>query len=280
MTNSRNISPTAHYTGYVWVKNQLSHPAFATLKGQLLYHSFRMPHLLSRRLGGPSFDDFLLARHTLIDHLLSEAIEQGRVTQVVEIASGLSPRGWRFSERYGKKITYIEADLPEMAKVKQYLLEQGGLNHRHHHVVALDALRTDGPNSLKQLFNELHNHDGTAIISEGLLNYFDTQAVRQLWRNIAQVLSAQKRSLYLSDIHLGNMRQDLITQFFMLTLQQFVRQPVHLHFNHELEATAALKQAGFSRAEIMKPSHFRDQLVYCRQPAADRVRIIRAQSGD
>ena len=57
----------------------------------------------------------LLARHHLIDHRLHAAIESGRVGQVIEVAAGLSPRGWRFASRYGSRLTYLEADLPATA---------------------------------------------------------------------------------------------------------------------------------------------------------------------
>ena len=45
--------------------------------------------------------------------LLERAIEAGGVTQVIELACGLSPRGWRFANRYGERLRSIEADLSE-----------------------------------------------------------------------------------------------------------------------------------------------------------------------
>ncbi|MBV8218022.1 MAG: hypothetical protein JO325_06140 [Solirubrobacterales bacterium] len=36
------------------------------------------------------------------------------------------PRGWRFAERYGDRIAYVEADLPEMARRKRRALERMG----------------------------------------------------------------------------------------------------------------------------------------------------------
>ena len=32
-----SISPTAHYTGAVWARNGLSHPALATAEGRVLF---------------------------------------------------------------------------------------------------------------------------------------------------------------------------------------------------------------------------------------------------
>ena len=112
---SETISPTAHYTGYVWARNGLSHPELATTEGRILFESLRPMMLVSAAVGGSSLEPYLLARHRAIDALLERAIEEHGVTQVVEVASGLSPRGWRFTTRYGDRLTYVEADLPEMA---------------------------------------------------------------------------------------------------------------------------------------------------------------------
>ena len=32
------ISPTAHYTGFVWARHGLSHPALVTAEGRALFH--------------------------------------------------------------------------------------------------------------------------------------------------------------------------------------------------------------------------------------------------
>ena len=44
-----------------------------------------------------------------IDTLLESAIEDCGVSQVIEVAAGLSPRGWRFARRNGDRLDYIEA---------------------------------------------------------------------------------------------------------------------------------------------------------------------------
>src|SRR3954467_7189329 len=95
------ISPTAHYTGHVWGRNGLSHPELATLEGRLLFDALAPAMIASRALGGPTLEGLLLARHRIIDDLLANAIDDGRVAQAIEIGCGMSPRGWRFAERYG-----------------------------------------------------------------------------------------------------------------------------------------------------------------------------------
>src|SRR5688572_15605351 len=123
---NERISPTAHYTGYVWFANGLSHPAFVSREGRLLYSVLRPANAASRAVGGPTLEGMLLARHRVIDHLLEQEIAAGRITQVVEIAAGLSPRGWRFARRHGDRLRYVEADLPEMAARKRDILARVG----------------------------------------------------------------------------------------------------------------------------------------------------------
>jgi hypothetical protein len=109
------ISPTAHYTSYVWFANGMSHPALTSRLGHVLYRALQPlngAHDLLTRAG--NLESMLLARHRLIDRLLTEAIESERIGQVVEIAAGMSPRGFRFAQRY-PGLRYIEADLPVMA---------------------------------------------------------------------------------------------------------------------------------------------------------------------
>ena len=145
---SEAISPTAHYTGQVWVRNGLSHPELGTLEGRLFYDALVPAMTLSRMLRGPTLEGMLLSRHRILDALLSDAIDDGEVSQVVEVACGMSPRGWRFARRYGDALTYVEADLPAMAARKRAALERMGTADEHHRVVELDALRDDGPRSL------------------------------------------------------------------------------------------------------------------------------------
>ncbi len=95
-------------------------------------------------LGRGSLEQYLLARHRAIDLLLERAIEDHGIRQVIEIASGLSARGWRFSTRYDD-VTYIEADLPEMVARKQEALDRIDGRSPRHRVVELDALEEAGP---------------------------------------------------------------------------------------------------------------------------------------
>jgi O-methyltransferase involved in polyketide biosynthesis len=249
MASSAAISPTAHYTGHVWARNGLSHPLLDTREGRVLFEALRPAMRASALLGGPSLEAYLLARHEAIDERLEHAIDHGGVTQVVEIAAGLSPRGWRFASRYGERLTYMEADLPAMAARKRRALERIGSLSEHHRVYDLDALRDRGPASLRAIASELDPSAGLAVITEGLLGYLPGDEVQALWRRIARTLEPFAGGVYLSDLHLGS-AQGIAVRGFRIVLSAFVRGRVYLHFHDAAEAQAALLEAGFVHAAV------------------------------
>jgi O-methyltransferase involved in polyketide biosynthesis len=246
------ISPTAHYTGYVWYRNGLSHPALVTPQGRLLFQSLRPFNAGALRLGAPTLEGFLLARHHAIDRLLQQAIHDGRVGQVIEIAAGLSPRGWDFMRRH-PGLRYIEADLPDMARRKRQRLESAGLLATGHGIVALDALADAGPQSLAALAATLDPGKGLAIVTEGLLNYFDKEAVLGMWRRFAAVLKGFPAGSYYSDLHVAAENGGAQHRAFGRMLGRFVRGKVYLHFDSAAAAGRALRGSGFRSAHLLSP---------------------------
>ncbi len=244
------IGPTAHYTGYVWARNGLSHPELATTEGRILFDSLQPAMLASRALGGPTLEDYLLARHRAIDALLERAIERDGIGQVIEVAAGLSPRGWRFAQRYGERLVYVEADLPEMAERKRAALERMGSLGERHRVREVDALRDDdAPGSLQAVLAELHECAGLAIITEGLLGYLPPDTVQGMWRRFATGLGRFSAGRYISDVHMGGAVTPPVRVFRVL-LSGFVRGRVYLHFDGPEDAVAALRDAGFAGAAL------------------------------
>jgi O-methyltransferase involved in polyketide biosynthesis len=266
MSDSARISPTAHYTGYVWAKNGLSDPALATLEGRVLFETMRPWNAVNAIFGGETLETYLLARHSAIDALLERAIEQDGISQVIEVACGFSPRGLRFSRRFADRITYVEADLPEMAARKRAALERVGSLGEQHRVVAVDALRDDGDQSLAALAGQLDSGRGTAIITEGLIGYLDGDTVAALWRRFATVLGGFPTGRYFSDLHIGGV-QTAQVRAFRLLLSAFVRGRVHLHFEQPEEGERALVDAGFATAHVVparsvSPGVARDKLAH------------------
>jgi len=243
------IGITAHATGYVWARNGLSHPELSTREGRILFDAARPTMMLSGALGGPTLESYLLARHRTIDALLERAIEQDGVTQVIEVACGLSPRGWRFAGRYGPKLTYVEADLPGMAKRKRRALAHMGSLSEHHRVETLDVLRENGPGSLAALAGKLDPDAGLAIVTEGLLDYLDRDTVEGIWSRFARRLAGFRTGHYLADVQLSDEASAPVRAFFVM-LSVLVRGRVVLNFTDSHDVTTALKRAGFERATV------------------------------
>lgn len=278
MSTSARISPTAHYTGQVWVRHGLSDPAFATREGARLHRLLSPIMAGSRALGGPTIDAMLLGRHRLIDHLLTEAIEAGEVTQVIEVAAGLSPRGWRMTRRY-PALRYVEADLPAMAARKREVIARAAPAGPHHEIVEVDALADAGPASIGAIADQLDPGRGAAIVTEGLLNYFPGEAVVKMWRRFGAALARFPAGRYLADLSLGEDARGVAAQLFLAALGAFVRGGTYVDFDDEAAAARELRIAGFARAALLRPADV-PALVADLEPAGVRkVRIIDARVG-
>ena len=271
-----HISPTAHYTGYVWRRHGLSPPELGTNMGRGMFWALEGPmRIASRLVGGLTLETLLLQRHRIIDHLLERAIASGRVHQVVEVAAGLSARGWRFTQAR-PDLVYVEGDLPAMVEKKRAALPRRSARH---HVIAIDALVDSGPTSIAEATAALLDPSkGTAVITEGLLPYFPREDVLAMWRRFARFSS---RGLYLSDLHINDeAHRRLPLRAFQLLLGTVVRGEVHVKsFASEDEVTAALREAGFTTATIHRPRALAHEIDLPLANGPDIVSILEASLG-
>lgn len=276
-SSSARISPTAHYTCQVWVRHGLSDPAFTTRQGERLHRLLAPFNAGSRALGGWTLDGMLVARHRTIDHLLEAAIGAGEVEQVIEVAAGLSPRGWRMTRQY-PELRYIEADLAFMAAGKRELLARAAPAGAGHEVAEIDALADNGPASVGAIAGRLDPTRGTAIVSEGLLNYFPREAAVNMWRRFSAALHRFPAGLYLADLSLRAEAGGLPTILFRAALSTFVRGGIYLDFHDEAHARRELGLAGFPSAVLHRPIEFAHHIGRVEPAGAGRVRIIEARA--
>jgi O-methyltransferase involved in polyketide biosynthesis len=244
-----------------------------------MYQALRAPNAAAHAMGLPTLPGMLLARHRLIDLRLAQAIEAGEISQVVEVAAGLSPRGWRFRSRFGDALTYVEADLPGMIARKRRILARLGGESEHHRTVEIDALSDDGVTSIGAVCESLDGTRGTAIITEGLLNYFPREHVEPMWRRFVRALARFPRGLYLSDL---NMREDNTGAFestFKWLLGAFVRGKTYLDFASADDVERALDSCGLDGV-VLDPRDFAFELAGLELHGAGRVRVIEAMPSD
>ncbi|AOE83389.1 class I SAM-dependent methyltransferase [Pseudomonas sp. TCU-HL1] len=198
--DSAHITPSAHYTGFVWYRHHLAEEPFVTPFGRLA-HGLLAPVSWGARVAfGLDVEHLLLQRHLLIDALLREAVERRGVRQVVEIACGLSPRGRRFCARY-PDLRYLEADLPPMAARKRLLLHEEGWLDARHQVRPVDILAEQGVHDLQALFSGLDPEVPVLVITEGLVNYFALPVIEAFWGRLATQLQQFPSATYLTDLY-------------------------------------------------------------------------------
>jgi O-methyltransferase involved in polyketide biosynthesis len=276
--DSTGISFTAFYTGEVWRRHGLSVPFLSLPQGRLLYLAGRPMELLSQAFLGGSNETMLLQRHLILDHLLEQAITEQGVTQVVEIACGLSPRGTLMARRLaGHGLRFIEADLPAMAQRKRALLKQAGELDGNHQVVDIDILDRDSGVSLESVFqNQLDPTRKTLVITEGLVNYFDYSTIAGFWTRLSAVLGNFPAGTYLTDLYPNFQwhRAAKVARVFKAALGAVTRSRVSLHFGNEMAIREGFQACGFSETIVHLPESYYGLLDIPVQRTPSLVRVI------
>lgn len=272
--DSEKVSPTAYATGFFWYRHGLSHPGLLVPEGERHDRGFQLLIALLRGFG-VHFDALMLARHVGIDTLLARRIEAGEVTQVVELAAGLSPRGWRFCKRY-PQLNYLETDLPHMAQMKRRLLDEAKLGSARHRVATVNVLKDEGPDSLAALAASLDSKGGVAIITEGLMGYLDPPAARAVWTRIASALKRFPHGVYFSDSYIKTDRYGIAGKVFRGIIQRVVGGKMHIHFATAAEADRILREAGFASVTLHRPDAIPQTQQYAVKRGGNRVRILEA----
>jgi O-methyltransferase involved in polyketide biosynthesis len=276
--SSAHISPSAHYTGYVWYRHKLAERAFVTDLGRCV-HGLLRPITWGARVGfGIDLDSLLLQRHLLIDARLTAAIEHGGVTQVVEIACGLSPRGRRFTARY-PNLRYVEADLPVMAARKRLLIQSQGWLSQNHQVKAVDILADDGRETLANLFAGLDRSQPVLVITEGLVNYFQLPVIEGFWARLAAQLKVFPQATYLTELYPDLHEHPRYRQlrWGVALVGRLTRGSYPLHYRNRAEIVAGFKNCGFSAVTVLDPDQHAQALGLPRPRQPGLVRVIEAR---
>lgn len=273
LSKHRHISFTAHYTGYIWYQMGISHPALATAKGKTLAALVHPIESWAEKYVGGSMRTTLKQRHSILDSHLRELIEQHPNLQVLEIACGLSPRGWWFRQHY-PNITYRELDLPDMAATKQAALQQ--IENNVDEVLSVD-LFTDAFAAAFEVFDPQRP---LVIISEGLINYFEKPMLQQLIQAIANYGQSFKELHYLTDIYPEPTQNKLATIIWNSSrlLKWMSRSAFSFHFKNPAEVENFFQEAGFNQVEVLQPKQFFEQatLENTQQHLGDLVWVIQA----
>jgi len=150
------------------------------------------------------FAPFWEARYKVTDRILAEY----DMTQVLEIAAGLSPRG--LSMTRNPDVVYVVTDLPEMLEVEETIAETiiaKSNGHRSNlHFQAANALDME---SLSKAATAFKSDRPLAIIAEGLLPYFNRREQGVLAGNIHEVLGKYDGLWIVTEAHTKQYWQEI-----------------------------------------------------------------------
>jgi len=189
------VSPTAEIVGYL--RSFDASLAFAKRLS-------RVEHAQALLRDLDISDESVLAMLSLLFraryHCINNAIGQLAVSQVLEIASGISLRGLHWSREHPGTV-YIESDLPalmrEKAKVLRNAIMEDSVGHRGVlHCCGLDALDLG---SLRHALESTDPNADLVIVTEGLLLYFTLDELRLFLRNMHTILVERPRTGWVVD---------------------------------------------------------------------------------
>ncbi|RSZ27648.1 class I SAM-dependent methyltransferase [Acinetobacter bereziniae] len=248
LSKHRHISFTAHYTGYIWYQMGISHPLLATAKGKRLAMIAHPIESWGEKFVGGSMRTTLKQRHTILDNRLHQLIDQFPDLQVLEIAAGLSPRGWWFRQQYAQ-IDYRELDLPEMATTKQAALKQ--IDPASPAVLSVDLFTQNFQNAFK-VFDP---QKPLVVISEGLINYFNKDLLKQLIQSIANYGQGFKALHYLTDLYPEPVKNKLAAVIWNSSklLKLMSRSAFTFHFISPEQVRHFISEAGLKKVEVIQP---------------------------
>ena len=200
------VSPTAKIVGYLRSRDpslQIADELTMDVEGKTLLES--MTELDSETIGlmGTLFQ----TRH----HAINAAIAETQTSQVIELASGISPRGLQWARGMPQTL-YVESDLPALmihkAKLlRNHILSAADVNHGILHCCGLDVLDEE---AFSETLNSIDVSAPFVIVSEGLLLYFDSTELDKFLDNIASILNRYPNAVWITDMVTQQSLSDLI----------------------------------------------------------------------
>jgi len=258
-SDSEKISITANITAYAWEELQIENASY------FVDEKFRKIFSLIRFFGYPLFiskkNDYtyfmLEPRHRAIEHFMLTKFPN---RQILELASGLSPRGMTFSG--DAEITYIEADLPKMIKSKKEkvldIYQKKGIKRDNHKFVEIDLLND---RIFEKVSPFIDPSKPVTVITEGLTPYFDMEQLKIIFSNIQQFLKKNSGGVYITDIyHVEDLQKSLLHKGIIENFLKLLGTGFRNDIDNLAEGEAFMRECGFDFVETINPLEFSRQL--------------------
>ncbi len=199
------VSPTAKVVGYLRCMDPTlafaHHLSFSTEAAQTLHdHDITDPLVQAR------MSILFCARYRTINAVVARLGHR----QILEIASGISPRGLQWS-RENPKTVYIESDLPILMRQKAKILrnaiqEDAVLSRGVLHCCGIDALDLD---SIRHALEYTDPRAALSIVTEGLLLYFNADEMKTFMTHMATILAERPEAIWVVDLVSRNNLREL-----------------------------------------------------------------------
>jgi O-methyltransferase involved in polyketide biosynthesis len=124
------------------------------------------------------------SRYRAIDQLVADRLTKNTLTQIIELASGLLPRGMVMSQ--DPDVNFIESDLPLMISQKASLVKELVGDRPNLHFIPIDIACKS--NQLIACTKYLAGSEPIIILCEGLLMYFSHPQKHQVFNHIRELL--------------------------------------------------------------------------------------------
>ena len=159
-----------------------------------------------------------------------------------------------------RDLIYIEADLPGMAMLKKDKFKKAGHSDDRHLVIPCDILSENGDLSIENIAKKyLKPGVPAVIITEGLINYFDMETLKQIWKRISNLLALCNGGVYLSDnlAHKTDHQYYFLVKIWTKMVGLIARGKFHMHFYSDREAEETFKSIGFRELNVHHPETYR-----------------------
>lgn len=123
---------------------------------------------------------YIEGRYKFVNKLLA----QSQVTQIIELASGLQPRGMIMTEN--PEVTFIESDLPGILAQKQEIAQKLVGQRLNYYFTAINAANIN--NEFPLHVNYLNTQKPVVITCEGLMMYLTFPEKQMVFKNIREML--------------------------------------------------------------------------------------------
>ena len=203
------------------------------------------------------------ARYKLINRL----IDENKTNQILEIASGLAPRGLMMTEG-DESLCYVEVDLPEMASYKRELLKNifdknKASLQKNLHIEDGDALDYDSLVAATKYFYD----EPITVVQEGLLRYMNFDQKTIVANNVHKLLEKFGGSWITPDITLarileqteeGRVNRDMVKEMSGIDINQntFESEQAAVEFFEVLGFVVEKHSFGEIIDELVSPNKF------------------------